>query len=200
MGVHARLDELGPSDSGPGPGAVATPRPESRFREETAPPSPVVAGPGAPRADDIRPLSPGARTAVRAPGAGPVPAPSFSDEPIRLSVTPAVPGYDPNEPSRPYGYTVAPAVDAGQTKEEAIEDFLATDVSLSENQRLVKRLLERAEEHVQRARTYRALKNRPQSRISYQRALHYYEEVLEIESGNNFARKGRSECLTRIPT
>jgi hypothetical protein len=137
---------------------------------------------------------------------GLIPAPPLSLEPIRLTVTPSVPGYDPNPPGpRPEPPVERASVDDGpgqemteQTSEDMIEEFLQTDVGLTDTQRKVKYMLGRAMDHVQRARTYRAMRKKHFARDSYQRALNYYERAVTLDPANVEAKKGRQECLTRI--
>jgi hypothetical protein len=123
---------------------------------------------------------------------------------VRLTVAPAVPGYDPNlpDPSAASDQGMAgslPEETSGElSTEEMIEEFLQSDVSLDELQVKVKHILERASEHVERGRTYKALKNKTQTRQSYQRAMRYYEQALRLDPDNFEARRGRQECLTRM--
>jgi len=130
---------------------------------------------------------------------GIVPGPHISTEPLRLTVTPTVPGYDPMDPDRGAGGAPGRAGPGREkNQEELIEEYLQSDVSLSDRQRHVKHMLERASEHVQKARTYRGLKNKNMTRMSYQRALKYFEEIVALDPNNAEGRRGRQECLSRL--
>ncbi len=174
-GLHAKLEGFGP--------AAGSYTPETAQPQTPAQPAP------------------GTRMSRGRQGDGLVPALPLSTEPIRLTVSPAVPGYDPNEmrtPASGDGGVQAPPAPVAQTQEDIIEEFLQTDVSLTETELKVKHLMERADEHVQRARTYRALKNKTQARSSYQRAMKYFDQVIALDPRNYKGRQGRQECLTRI--